>query len=356
MNIKSLAAGLALCVTAVCADAFILESKNTDIFPLGIYGVTEPEEVAVVKAAGFNTVQTYSGNPEVIAALAKACRQQNMKLLAYPDKIVPSKYFLESSDWPILAWYLFDEPDVVGLDPAQLLEKDLVTKRNFPGQHTVFVVGEGLAALKYGKSADIVMMDWYPVPHLKLESVGKQVGITRNMLQTLDLKDKPVWAVLQAFDWKDYPQRSKKRIGRFPEAYEIRFMTYDALINGARGLFYFTFKARDNDELPYYPEKWQALTDTVGEIKELLPVLENGTPEKCPVPLANLEAKAWLYKGKTYLILANPTENNILIPEPFPDSAKWEPLFERSSDLADLVPERKTPYMKPYRVFVFKSR
>lgn len=359
--------------TAVCAIAALCASplfawrlpgftpKPTDknFFPIGIFGVTRPESVPLIKAAGFNTVQSYASKPEQVAALAAACARNDIKLVVSPFSVIKSPYDdAARRKWPVLAWYLHDEPDIDGTTPAQLFLKYMEVKNWSQDQRSVFVVSEGKAAVAFGKSADAVMVDWYPVPHLPLESAGMQVDTTAKALQLIDLPHKPVWAVLQAFNWLYYPQHSKNRIGRYPTAQEMRFMTYHSILAGAKGIFYFTFTNRQTGlPITEYPEPWHGLTGTVKEINALRPVFEEGievpAPVQCEKPLL---CRAWKYRGKTYLIAANAANQYTTIPKGLADGHKWSVLFERSTGLTDLVQERQNPYFNPYRVFVLRGK
>ena len=213
-------------------------------FPLGFYGIGGPLELSALKQAGFNCFATYVQDPERLAALAAESKKLGLKMVAYPDRVIDSPYAKEAKRWPVLAWYLYDEPEVSRLPLAGLEKLDKRVKDWSPKQRTVFVMGEGVAAFTYGGVADALMVDWYPVPHLRLESVGEQVAMTKAGAAIKDAarQDKPVWAVLQAFDWSGYPQRRKPPVGGFPTFDQVRFMTYLSIARGAEGIFYFTYR------------------------------------------------------------------------------------------------------------------
>jgi len=78
-----------------------------------MYGITGPADMAAIKKAGFNCFQTYSQEPVKLAALAAEAARLELKMLAAPDKVIVSTYAAAAKGWPMLAWYLCDEPDVV---------------------------------------------------------------------------------------------------------------------------------------------------------------------------------------------------------------------------------------------------
>ncbi|MBP9002896.1 MAG: hypothetical protein KBH78_04640 [Candidatus Hydrogenedentes bacterium] len=103
---------------------------------------------------------------------------------------------------------------------------------------------EDLAA--FGQAADIVGCDIYPVPvsprvrhsdlvNRTLSCVGDYTSRMR-----ASAPGKPVWMVLQGFGWADIhemPPEAEQEMRR-PTLDETRFMAYDAIARGARGLVY----------------------------------------------------------------------------------------------------------------------
>ncbi len=331
-------------------------------FPIGIYGVTKPSELKILKKAGFDSFHAYISDAEKLSMLAEEAGKLGLKMTAPPDGAMNSAYSEKAKTWPMLAWYLFDEPDVMKLSAEKLENLDDKTKIWSPGQLTAFVIGESSPSLKYGHIADTMMLDWYPVPHLPLESAGMHIksaieGMRKAMAENGKTGPKPLWAVLQAFDWKNYRQRdpSKPRIGRFPSREEIRFMTYHAVLSGAEGIFYYTLDTSDTVKNLYdFPQEWKSLTDTVAEISSLKRVFERGEETDLPFKTegAPPAAKAWKHKNRRYLIIANPANLSIALPRELLNDGKWKPLFEKKGKLADLIDDPKNPRIAPYRVFV----
>lgn len=325
-------------------------------FPIGIYGVNEPQYIQELYPHGFDSLHTYSSDPKILASLAKEARRYGMWMVVAPEE-AQKKTVFETRNWPIDAWYLQDEPDVYKTPPAVLENVSKKTRQWDPKRLQTFVIGQGAPAEKYGHIADILMLDWYPVPHLPLDSVAEQVDLARKFMP----KDKPLWMVLQAMDWRDFPQvdPKKPRIGRFPNHAEIRFMSYLAIAHGARGLFYFTFEKSGGLTLFDYPEQWQAVVRVVREIKALQPVLEKGKPIDLSFEFEEpgLEAKVWRYRGRDYVIVLNrKKDRDALFPKELLDF-HWRPLFEVRRDPRDLLKKSGDSwYLPPYQVMVFESR
>lgn len=313
-------------------------------FPVGIFGVETPEAAKAAKEAGFDAIQSYRRAPAEVAAVAAAARSNGQLLLVSPDEMFSSTYSARA--FPGVYWYLRDEPDLVRWTAAQLKERERLTVAWAPGAKTAFVVGDGRKAKDYPGVADAIMVDWYPVPHLPLESAGDMVRLTAEAAG-----GRTVWAVLQAFDWRGSPQHdpTKPRIGRMPAPGEIRFMSYDAVLNGAQGVWYFS----------YSTEAVAAAGATAREMRDLAPVFMRGRPIPLPFPFdpEGLEARAWTYHGRDYVVLVNRTRGrDLLVPAVLLES-RWRPLFEPRRDPREALRNVEGEYYLPqYQVLVLESR
>lgn len=96
----------------------------------------------------------------------------------------------------------------------------------------------------YNASYDIGGVDIYPIgyppgTHVVAAEANKSLSLVgdykRRMLDVVDHR-KPIWLTLQVA-WSGVAKRGKTL--RFPTFHEQRFMTYEAIINGARGIVYF---------------------------------------------------------------------------------------------------------------------
>ena len=132
---------------------------------------------------------------------------------------------------------------------------------------------------------DVVSVDIYPIgggSDLQQSPFAERgpacVGVfTRNLVRMVSrhgVQQKPVWMVLQAFGWGDLARASKPPeswTGRPPSYDEIRFMTFDAIVNGAGGVIYWG--------APFLPKvdpqaTWKSLNAVASELQELLPILK----------------------------------------------------------------------------------
>ncbi len=129
----------------------------------------------------------------------------------------------------------------------------------------------------FNEGADIVGCDIYPVPfspmvgHSDLQDRSlSSVGAYTGRMQAA-APGKPVFMVLQGFGWGDIqPDRSEEDRAalRRPTLDETRFMAFDAIVRGARGILYWGTHAIEKDRA-----LWNELLVFGGEVGELQHVL-----------------------------------------------------------------------------------
>lgn len=117
----------------------------------------------------------------------------------------------------------------------------------------------------YLDSVDITGCDYYAVRSTgtDLLAVGRLVDRWKAIG-----REKPVWMVLQAFSWHSL---NRARAKRYPTFNESRFMAYNALVHGARGLLYWGSWMIDQ------PEFRQSLYTLTTELARLEPFLVGET-------------------------------------------------------------------------------
>jgi hypothetical protein len=143
------------------------------------------------------------------------------------------------------AWKGDDEPEW-GKRPLEPLIRTREIIRELDPNHPLVVIhaprGTVDSLRRYNGTGDILGMDIYPIsypPGVHSEQTNRNlsmVGDFTRMMMDVAQDKMPVWMVLQiSFSGV---LKSGKTL-RFPTFPEERFMTYEAIINGARGLIYF---------------------------------------------------------------------------------------------------------------------
>jgi hypothetical protein len=142
------------------------------------------------------------------------------------------------------AWKGVDEPALAGTPAAGLVRGYKKVKALDPNHPLVVIQaprGTAAALAKYTPALDITGADVYPVaypPGTHVGGANKDVSVvgdvTRRMVTAAN--GKPVWTTLQ-IAWSGVLPPS--HVPRFPTLLEERFMAYQAIVAGARGLAFF---------------------------------------------------------------------------------------------------------------------
>jgi len=153
----------------------------------------------------------------------------------------------------VLAWKSVDEPrnpyrGENWIRPAGLVRGYEKVKALDP-DHPVVIIQTPLNTVAeltpYRPALDITGADIYPVsypPGAHVAGKNKDINVVGDVTQTLRAAagPKPVWMTLQVAWSGVSPSKDKPdQVPRFPSLHDERFMTYQAIAGGARGLNYF---------------------------------------------------------------------------------------------------------------------
>ncbi len=130
----------------------------------------------------------------------------------------------------------------------------------------------------YAQLGDIVGFDFYPVEmglpwpgHIsksRIEDFGWYVDRALGWVT----EETPVWMLQQGWKKGDL-EVPPTATGRRPDSVETRFMSYQALVHGATGLFYFT-GSRLGGAIPFDDPTWDVyIRETAAGIRSLTPAL-----------------------------------------------------------------------------------
>jgi hypothetical protein len=217
-------------------------SLPRDFYPLGLWGVRDTNDLELVRGVGFNVVH----GPATPAWLA-AADAADLRVLAAAGvgagrgrEAAAARKAIAAGDKHrrLWAWYLYDEPDLHLTDPELVTGGCRQWKRCGATKPVGLSLLHGASAGRYGAGADVVLLNRYPVPWLPLASFAQHLQLARLGLGP----EKALVPVLQAFDWSYHTDL----IGapppfRAPTYAELRCMAYSALVEGAQGLFFYTF-------------------------------------------------------------------------------------------------------------------
>ena len=195
-------------------------------------------------------------------------------------------------DHPALfCWESLDEISQYKIPVEGLLEGISLLKRLDP-KHDIWLnhppsVIDPRWLQHYGCAADIVSLDIYPIPKVfgygnlpnkEINSVGQYTDLLHKSLTD----GQSAWMVLQAYRFNDdeFSHLPQENLRRFPTYHEIRFMTYQAITHGTKGIMYFLYLRRPTlppahtyVNTPFTPEFWNTMESIGRELKTLYPVL-----------------------------------------------------------------------------------
>lgn len=296
--------------------------NRRQFFPFGFYcyspvSPTLPEEEAV---RGFNLISPYQRIlPETFnerKAYMDRCAELGMKvnynLLSVsvgggvwtnPDSLRRKEQLINEvmafRDHPaLLSWYIADEPNGHRISPEVLEDIYQTVKKHDPWHPvTIVFMAPHKEALKYTDALDIVMADSYPIPDLPVTVFGNVASQLANDFRGY----KPLWMVPQSFGGGEIWKRE-------PTQQEIRSMTYQAIINGARGIQYFI-----RDGLNLFPKStsaWGECGRMAVEIAVLTPWLLSDE-ETIPVSSGNRDilVTSSIHDGSLMIMAVNKTNS-----------------------------------------------
>ena len=286
--------------------------EGEGFFPVGIYSLP-PELFREGRQAGFNVVLTdeieAARHAGLRAMVYRGFREEGGTSSSSPGRMSHGHDpHAASAGRGIIARYLWDEPAQMNVSPEEVFEAHVREKEIDPHHPTAIVVYRPESFGDYASASDILMTDPYPIPHRPLTVVSESVRAARKAVGDR----KPVWAIIQAFNWAESSQEAR-RIGwaRWPTYAEQRCMAYLAAINGAKGILFFRYGGSEHD-----PNNWRAVKRVAAELRTISPLLLSETvswPVSVAVESPSGERDVssrieYVFKargGSTYLIGAN---------------------------------------------------
>lgn len=301
-----------LCSSSACtANVFIRNDTTTSpailvnnkpFFPFGFYYVSYSsndakrlEDLHKIAEAGFNVMHLpLDLNDD--SFLDEAARLGIYIVGEYnadPLSVV-NRYKTKSA---ILGWNVGDDVDD-GKKTANKISTFHKQVKVTDSQHITYISGYNPNKIgEFMNSSDLVGMQSYPVNSEPLSSTD--YSISRAVKEATPY-NRPIIANLQTFSWE---------AGRPPTSKEVRNMTYQSLINGVKGIIYYTYYDSTWD-MSSHSDLWNGVKSLVPEIKQLSPILLNGKLNKINTGVQDVFAGAWNYQNQAVVVVVN-TSNSI---------------------------------------------
>ena len=293
--------GKRLPVKSVTIDAdgnTVINGKKT--FLNGVYHAYTAKEAKEISYQGFNIVEAWMPNPasykKALDDFASADLYSNAVLkFISGDKL--RNLMAAIKDHPsVVSWDIVDEPSIRGITPDKLMPCVNEMRSFKTGKPFRISFSDVNAVPKYLNTFDIAATHEYVIPFAGLARLGE---VTRTIVGYFPAprKHSPQITTQSWIHWHDETRR--------PQTVEqTRSMAYLPIVNGAKGLFWYSFQDRGSWDSRSVPHLWSTFKGLNAQIFELENViLGKRTVVKC-VP-ATVEAAVFSNGKRTVLIAVN---------------------------------------------------
>lgn len=304
-------------------------------------GVTEAFRKMVQSVAGHPALAIWEGPDEIVWSFTQASelKMQGSWAKQTPERV---QYAREQSA-KIMPKMIEAISYIRSVDP-----NNLQVWINEAAMSEAFYVRQYLDAI------DITGSDSYPIraETRKIEEMGflterwNEIG-----------KGKPVWMILQAFSWPELGGKYKDRPAAYPSFDESRFMAYNVIAHGARGVFYFGADYLTSEDCR------QSLYSVTSELHALQPFLTSPEKEQISVYVVkDFEPRdqqaAWIARqyGRDWMIaLINETDFAIksVVAKGLLNGLKFVELY--GEEEVTVVDEEFMTHMKPHEIKAFTT-
>ncbi len=297
--------------------------KGQPFFPVGFYHVSSAGDAAkrsadlqMIAAAGCNTVHAELSAEDVkFLDEAQAFGLRVLAKCADADALRAAIKAFKGKD-SLLGWNLAEDADNGKFFSSELGGLRDEVKKEDPGRLTYLTCSDHGNCGKFLECADLVGLKSLPLPDSHLSGPANLFTAAQRASEE---KPRPFWAVIQSWAPKDK---------RAPTPDEVRNMTYQALIQGARGILYYAYFDKDWD-LKGHPTLWNGIRVLASEIQTLRPAILGGQFRKINPKTEDVFVGAWTHLTRNYLVVVNASDGPKKVMLPLPDDfeGKGTPQF-----------------------------
>lgn len=213
-------------------------------------------------------------------------------------------------------WYVYDEPrpDVLPVESATRIHALL--RRLDPGHPSILLSNRDDTARDYHSACDVLWLDRYPITATREPTSVMPIALALQNARAFAGPEKPLWAVIQAFDNRGNPNLRKKTKAMAtpdnhnyrPTEREVRAQAHAAIARGAMGVAFYWAPESWYSMKTDTPAAWASLTRVLGELGSLEPVLlDNGATPVIEVRGGKEGVLTWtrVHDGATYVGIVN---------------------------------------------------
>jgi hypothetical protein len=334
--------------------------NGKSFFPFGFYYIySEPTVQDLIKdmrdiaAAGFNTIHASANEAKSYEQFLNEAARLGIYVISEHGIGLLNMINSFKQKPAVLGWNIADDVDNGKLVPQEVLKFHQQAKLADP-HHITYISGYSNKIKEFGNCADVVAMQSYPIGNgeEEISVTYDRVSLTRDAVSPYA---KAVYANVQAFAWSNKKQGESRPI-RVPTFDEVRNMTYQALLAGAKGIIYYTYHDEDW-HLSSYPALWAGMKTLVPEIKAISSLVLNGVLNIIEVGVEKVVAGMWMDRNQALIMIINRSydrqEVSIAIPGNF---SEVRPIFQNRPATLVLNANRLSGFLKPLDVVVYKGR
>ncbi|RLD36371.1 MAG: hypothetical protein DRI73_00830 [Bacteroidetes bacterium] len=282
-------------------DLVMLSETGKPIFPIGTYGAPE-SDFSKLKEAGYNFVV---GSPANLDAAHAAGLMVSVHINGHDINAATDTIAKYKNHPAILCWMMYDEPGYNRADLLYIYNLYNAIYKADPIHPSYLVITTPTVYKSFGHLCDVLAVDTYPITNGIITEVGDNIALAYSQIDG----NQPVWHCGQMFNWPEQ---------RRPNPREHRFMTYLSIIEGVKGMLWYTYKGYGQYLPEDDPELWEAQKIILNELNELSPlILEPGFGSPAQLVEENNEIRAIIKKGTTgtYLIAVNKSKTETFSPK-----------------------------------------
>jgi hypothetical protein len=330
-------------------------------FPYGWYHVSwsftaadRLEFLRTVGAGGFNTVHASLKQMDEWDPFLAAAEQLKVYVITEFGVDMQQAILRYRDRRAVLAWNPGDEPDGQGVEPQAVLERHNRIKDWDAGVPTFVTLCQPQQYSRYVQAAEVIAPDPYPITSETATTDSVYSQLSQAQVEAWRY-GRPIWAVLQCFGYDGKPGLGPWRIPTFAQ---VRNMTYLALLAGARGVLYYTFRDTGFD-MAKQPELWAQMTTLPAEIQRLEPWLLNGRRTPIETGLKDVYAGGWTLDGKTVVCVvstARTDSRELSLELPAEMTGQLESLFPKRPGALRVEAGKLSGKLGPLEVQVYELR
>lgn len=248
----------------------------------------------------------------------------------------------------ILGWSIADDVDSFkdGFTPDGIGKLHCQYKNADPNHITYISGSKDNRITKFINTAEVIGVQAYPVGENRpLNWVKHMISVARKAAP----QNRSLVGNVQAFRW----DTEGAKIPTFPE---VRNMTYQALLGGAKGIIYYTY-FDDTWSLGEHPDLWNNLKKLVPEIQALAPILLEGSLKEVKQE-KNVYAGVWVTQDRGLAITVNTSydkTSKVMLSLPT-DFTKVQPMFGDRPKSVNIKDGKLFDSIKPLEVKIYEIK